>query len=129
MMVGAVNVVMRNAPEIVDALLTSPQIRKITFTCTTVVGKKLMAGSAETVKKNMMCLIWQQGLYVMLEPETLRSVTAVFLFVVVSANLKIEGCPSLVPPLSVMKILLAAKYRNSGQTCVCEQNSCARRLG
>ncbi|KAG5015866.1 hypothetical protein JHK85_022002 [Glycine max] len=48
---GVVNVVMGNAPDIGDALLASPQVRKITFTGSTAVGKKLMAGSAETVKK------------------------------------------------------------------------------
>jgi succinate-semialdehyde dehydrogenase len=48
---GALNVVMGNAPEIGDALLTSPQVRKITFTGSTAVGKKLMAAAAPTVKK------------------------------------------------------------------------------
>ncbi|MCI12831.1 succinate-semialdehyde dehydrogenase mitochondrial-like, partial [Trifolium medium] len=48
---GVVNVVMGNAPDIGDALIASPQVRKITFTGSTAVGKKLMAGSAETVKK------------------------------------------------------------------------------
>ncbi|KDO61541.1 hypothetical protein CISIN_1g0095161mg, partial [Citrus sinensis] len=48
---GVVNVVMGNAPDIGDALLTSPQVRKITFTGSTAVGKKLMAGAAGTVKK------------------------------------------------------------------------------
>jgi succinate-semialdehyde dehydrogenase len=48
---GALNVVMGNAPEIGDALMQSTQVRKITFTGSTAVGKKLMAGSADTVKK------------------------------------------------------------------------------
>ncbi|KAL6546932.1 Succinate-semialdehyde dehydrogenase, mitochondrial [Orobanche minor] len=48
---GAVNVVMGNAREIGETLLASPQVRKITFTGSTAVGKKLMAGAAETVKK------------------------------------------------------------------------------
>ncbi|AQK68785.1 Succinate semialdehyde dehydrogenase [Zea mays] len=48
---GALNVVMGNAPEIGDALLQSTQVRKITFTGSTAVGKKLMAESANTVKK------------------------------------------------------------------------------
>uniref|UniRef100_A0A0E0CGF4 Aldehyde dehydrogenase domain-containing protein n=1 Tax=Oryza meridionalis TaxID=40149 RepID=A0A0E0CGF4_9ORYZ len=50
---GAINVVMGNAPEIGDALLQSTQVRKITFTGSTAVGKKLMAGSANTVKKSL----------------------------------------------------------------------------
>ncbi|EXB51249.1 Succinate-semialdehyde dehydrogenase [Morus notabilis] len=48
---GVVNVVMGNAPDIGNALLASPQVRKITFTGSTAVGKKLMAGAAGTVKK------------------------------------------------------------------------------
>ncbi|XP_039072161.1 succinate-semialdehyde dehydrogenase, mitochondrial-like isoform X2 [Hibiscus syriacus] len=62
---GVLNVVMGNASDIGDALLASPQVRKITFTGSTAVGKKLMAGAAGTVKR------------------------------------------------------IAAKFRNSGQTCVC----------
>ncbi|KAF9600873.1 hypothetical protein IFM89_013469 [Coptis chinensis] len=48
---GGVNVVMGNASEIGDTILESPQVRKITFTGSTAVGKKLMAGAAGTVKK------------------------------------------------------------------------------
>ncbi|KAL1300097.1 hypothetical protein HN51_044782 [Arachis hypogaea] len=88
---GAVNVVMGNAPEIGDALLASPQVRKITFTGSTAVGKKLMAGSAETVKKvslelggNAPCIIFDDA----------------------DIDIAVKGT-------------LAAKYRNSGQTCVC----------
>lgn len=43
--------VMGDAPKIGKTLLESPQVRKITFTGSTAVGKKLMAGAAETVKK------------------------------------------------------------------------------
>ena len=39
---------MGNAHNIGDALLASPQVRKITFTRSTVVGKKLMAGATGT---------------------------------------------------------------------------------
>ncbi|KAJ0804873.1 putative succinate-semialdehyde dehydrogenase (NAD(+)) [Helianthus annuus] len=42
---------MGDAPKIGNSLLESPQVRKITFTGLTAVGKKLMAGAAETVKK------------------------------------------------------------------------------
>ncbi|KAJ0734134.1 putative succinate-semialdehyde dehydrogenase (NAD(+)) [Helianthus annuus] len=48
---GVLNVVMGDAPKIGKALLESPQVRKLTFTGSTAVGKKLMAGAAETVKK------------------------------------------------------------------------------
>ncbi|RZC46847.1 hypothetical protein C5167_039798, partial [Papaver somniferum] len=42
---GAVNVVMGNASEIGDSLLKSSQVKKITFTGSTAVGKKLMSSS------------------------------------------------------------------------------------
>ncbi|KAJ8445772.1 hypothetical protein Cgig2_026099 [Carnegiea gigantea] len=48
---GVMNIVMGNASEIGDALLASTQVRKIAFTGSTAVGKKLMAGAANTVKK------------------------------------------------------------------------------
>ncbi|KAK9266679.1 hypothetical protein L1049_005515 [Liquidambar formosana] len=88
---GAVNVVMGNASDIGDALLASPQVRKITFTGSTAVGKKLMAGSAGTVKKvslelggNAPCIIFNDA----------------------DLDVAVKGT-------------LAAKFRNSGQTCVC----------
>ncbi|RDX73094.1 Succinate-semialdehyde dehydrogenase, mitochondrial, partial [Mucuna pruriens] len=88
---GVVNVVMGNAPDIGDALLASPQVRKITFTGSTAVGKKLMAGSAETVKKvslelggNAPCIVFDDA----------------------DLDVAIKGT-------------IAAKFRNSGQTCVC----------
>ncbi|XP_019196987.1 PREDICTED: succinate-semialdehyde dehydrogenase, mitochondrial [Ipomoea nil] len=88
---GAVNVVMGNAPDIGEALLASPQVRKITFTGSTAVGKKLMAGSAATVKKvslelggNAPCIIFDDA----------------------DLDVAVRGT-------------LGTKFRNSGQTCVC----------
>jgi len=88
---GALNVVMGNAPEIGDALLQSTQVRTITFTGSTAVGKKLMAGSANTVKKvslelggNAPCIVFDDA----------------------DIDVAVKGS-------------LAAKFRNSGQTCVC----------
>uniref|UniRef100_A0ACD5Z6X7 Uncharacterized protein n=1 Tax=Avena sativa TaxID=4498 RepID=A0ACD5Z6X7_AVESA len=88
---GALNVVMGNAPEIGDALMQSTQVRKITFTGSTAVGKKLMAGSANTVKKvslelggNAPCIVFDDA----------------------DIEVAVKGS-------------LAAKFRNSGQTCVC----------
>ncbi|CAN6457276.1 unnamed protein product [Victoria cruziana] len=88
---GAINVVMGNASEIGDTLLASPQVRKITFTGSTAVGKKLMAGAAETVKKvslelggNAPCIVFDDA----------------------ELDIAVKGA-------------LAAKFRNSGQTCVC----------
>ncbi|KAG8386551.1 hypothetical protein BUALT_Bualt03G0160100 [Buddleja alternifolia] len=88
---GAVNVVMGNASDIGEAIVASPQVRKITFTGSTAVGKKLMAGAAGTVKKvslelggNAPCIIFDD------------------------ADLDVA-----------LKGALATKFRNSGQTCVC----------
>ncbi|KAG7955130.1 hypothetical protein I3843_11G055200 [Carya illinoinensis] len=88
---GVVNVVMGNAPEIGDSLLASTQVRKITFTGSTAVGKKLMAGAAGTVKRvslelggNAPCIIFDDA----------------------DLDVAVKGT-------------LAAKFRNSGQTCVC----------
>ncbi|KAF5206465.1 Succinate-semialdehyde dehydrogenase protein [Thalictrum thalictroides] len=88
---GAVNVVMGNASEIGDALLESPLVRKITFTGSTAVGKKLMAGAARTVKKvslelggNAPCIVFDDA----------------------DLDVAVKGS-------------IAAKFRNSGQTCVC----------
>nr|AMJ39514.1 aldehyde dehydrogenase 5F1 [Bixa orellana] len=88
---GVINVVMGNAPEIGDALLASPQVRKITFTGSTAVGKKLMAGAAGTVKRlslelggNAPCIVFDDA----------------------DLDVAVKGT-------------LAAKFRNSGQTCVC----------
>ncbi|XWS10483.1 hypothetical protein CRYUN_Cryun39dG0083600 [Craigia yunnanensis] len=88
---GVLNVVMGNAPDIGDALLASPQVRKITFTGSTAVGKKLMAGAAGTVKRlslelggNAPCIVFDDA----------------------DLDVTVKG-------------VLAAKFRNTGQTCVC----------
>ncbi|GLT91476.1 hypothetical protein SLE2022_093620 [Rubroshorea leprosula] len=88
---GVVNVVMGNAPDIGDALLANTQVRKITFTGSTAVGKKLMAGAAGTVKRvslelggNAPCIVFDDA----------------------DLDVAVKGT-------------LAAKFRNSGQTCVC----------
>ncbi|XP_042373209.1 succinate-semialdehyde dehydrogenase, mitochondrial-like isoform X1 [Zingiber officinale] len=88
---GALNIVFGNAPDIGDSLLESTKVRKITFTGSTAVGKKLMAGSASTVKKislelggNAPCIVFDDA----------------------DLDVAVKGT-------------LAAKFRNSGQTCVC----------
>ncbi|KAJ0918509.1 putative succinate-semialdehyde dehydrogenase (NAD(+)) [Helianthus annuus] len=50
-LLGVLSVVMRDPASIGDSLLESTHVRKITFTGSTGVGKKLMAGAPETVKK------------------------------------------------------------------------------
>lgn len=47
---GAANLVMGSAREIGNALMKDKRVRKITFTGSTEIGKKLMAQAAETVK-------------------------------------------------------------------------------
>ncbi|CAA2992716.1 succinate-semialdehyde dehydrogenase, mitochondrial [Olea europaea subsp. europaea] len=63
-----VNIVLGNAADIGEALLASPQVTKITFTVSTAVGKKLMAGAAGTMKKvslelsgNAPCIIFDDA--------------------------------------------------------------------
>ncbi|KAK8626042.1 hypothetical protein V6N13_133696 [Hibiscus sabdariffa] len=48
---GVLNVVMGDASNIGDDLLASPQVRKIIFTGSTAVGKKLMAGATGTIRR------------------------------------------------------------------------------
>ncbi|WOL16483.1 succinate-semialdehyde dehydrogenase, mitochondrial [Canna indica] len=88
---GALNIVMGNASDIGNTLLESTQVRKITFTGSTAIGKKLLAGSANTVKKvslelggNAPCIVFDDA----------------------DLDVAVKGT-------------LAAKFRNSGQTCVC----------
>ncbi|KAF6136637.1 hypothetical protein GIB67_016093, partial [Kingdonia uniflora] len=88
---GVVNVVMGNASDIGDTLLENPKVRKITFTGSTAVGKKLMAGAAKTVKMvslelggNAPCIVFDDA----------------------DLDVAVKGS-------------LAAKFRNTGQTCVC----------
>ncbi|CAN1155678.1 Succinate-semialdehyde dehydrogenase, mitochondrial [Linum perenne] len=88
---GVLNVVMGDAPAIGDALMASTKVRKVTFTGSTAVGKKLMAGAAGTVKKvslelggNAPCIIFDDA----------------------DIDVAVKGT-------------LGSKFRNSGQTCVC----------
>ncbi|KAJ7949012.1 Aldehyde dehydrogenase [Quillaja saponaria] len=93
---GVVNVVMGNAHEIGDALLSSTQVRKITFTGSTAVGKKLMAGAAGTVKKYISSrYLWK-----------LDGNTPCIIFDDADLDIALKGT-------------VAAKFRNSGQTCIC----------
>ncbi|PON60070.1 Succinylglutamate-semialdehyde dehydrogenase [Parasponia andersonii] len=98
---GVVNVIMGNAPDIGDALLTSPQVRKITFTGSTAVGKKLMAGAAGSVKRvslelggNAPCIVFDDA----------------------DLDVAVKGA-------------FAAKFRNTGQTCVCANRILVQEVG
>jgi succinate-semialdehyde dehydrogenase / glutarate-semialdehyde dehydrogenase len=88
---GVVNVVTGGASEIGKELSTNPLVKKITFTGSTEVGKILIGQSASTVKKVSMELGGNAPFLVFDDADLDRAV---------------EGA-------------IAAKYRNSGQTCVC----------
>ncbi|MBE0692753.1 MAG: NAD-dependent succinate-semialdehyde dehydrogenase [Aquamicrobium sp.] len=88
---GVVNVVTGSAGEIGDELCTNPIVKKITFTGSTEVGEILIEKSASTVKKVSMELGGNAPFLVFDDADIDRAV---------------EGA-------------VVAKYRNSGQTCVC----------
>ena len=89
---GVINVVTASRPaEIGDVLTTDPRVRKISFTGSTPVGKKLLAQCAGTVKKASMELGGNAPFIVFDDADL---------------DAAVEGA-------------VASKYRNSGQTCVC----------
>ncbi|WP_048647951.1 NAD-dependent succinate-semialdehyde dehydrogenase [Nitratireductor soli] len=88
---GVVNIVTGSAGEIGDELCENPLVRKLTFTGSTEIGKMLIQKTAGTVKKVSMELGGNAPFLVFDDADLDRAV---------------EGA-------------MAAKYRNSGQTCVC----------
>ncbi len=88
---GTVNVVTGSAGEIGDEICANPLVKKITFTGSTEVGKVLIQKAASTVKKVSMELGGNAPFIVFDDADLDRAV---------------EGA-------------IIAKYRNSGQTCVC----------
>lgn len=88
---GVVNIVTGSARQIGGTLMSDPRVRKVTFTGSTEVGKKLIRQSADTVKKVSMELGGNAPFIVFDDADLDRAV---------------EGA-------------MVAKYRNSGQTCVC----------
>ncbi|MEO9337908.1 NAD-dependent succinate-semialdehyde dehydrogenase [Mesorhizobium sp. SB112] len=88
---GVVNVITGSAGEIGDEICANPLVSKITFTGSTEVGKILIEKSASTVKKVSMELGGNAPFIVFEDADIDRAV---------------EGS-------------ITAKYRNSGQTCVC----------
>lgn len=88
---GVVNIVTGPAGEIGDEICANPLVKKITFTGSTSVGKLLIQKSAATVKKVSMELGGNAPFLIFDDADLDRAV---------------EGA-------------IAAKYRNSGQTCVC----------
>jgi succinate-semialdehyde dehydrogenase/glutarate-semialdehyde dehydrogenase len=88
---GLLAVLPGKASEIGGAFTSSPVVRKLTFTGSTNVGKKLMAACADTVKKVTMELGGNAPFIVFDDADL---------------DAAVEGA-------------IASKYRNSGQTCVC----------
>lgn len=88
---GVINVIAGNTSEIGSELTSNPIVRKLTFTGSTPVGKKLMAECAQTVKRTSMEL----------------GGNAPFI-IFDDANID-----------EAVKGTIASKFRNAGQTCVC----------
>ncbi|MDN4607663.1 NAD-dependent succinate-semialdehyde dehydrogenase [Sporosarcina highlanderae] len=88
---GVINVVTGDAKTIGDTWLQDTRVRKLTFTGSTEVGKLLMRGAADTVKKISLELGGHAPAIVMDDCDIDKAV---------------EG-------------VVAAKFRNAGQTCVC----------
>ncbi|WP_209124840.1 NAD-dependent succinate-semialdehyde dehydrogenase [Alkalihalobacillus sp. BA299] len=88
---GVLNVVTGNAQEIGETWQRDTRVRKLTFTGSTEVGKILMRGAAETVKKISLELGGHAPFIIMEDADLDAAATQV----------------------------IASKYRNAGQTCVC----------
>jgi succinate-semialdehyde dehydrogenase/glutarate-semialdehyde dehydrogenase len=88
---GVINLVTGRTAEIGRELTSNPTVRKLTFTGSTPVGKQLMAECAATVKRTSMELGGNAPFIVFDDADLDAAITGV----------------------------MASKYRNAGQTCVC----------
>jgi len=89
---GVINVVTASRPVAVgEVLSTDPRVRKLSFTGSTAVGKKLLAQCASTVKKTAMELGGNAPFIVFDDADL---------------DAAVDGA-------------IASKFRNAGQTCVC----------
>ena len=88
---GVVNVVTGSARAIGGELLANPKVRKLTFTGSTEIGKELIRGAADTVKKVSMEL-GGNAPFIVFDDADLDAAVA--------------GA-------------MVAKFRNAGQTCIC----------
>jgi len=88
---GVINLVTGNAEEIGEALLTNKDVRMITFTGSTIVGKYLMKESADQVKKVALELGGHAPFIAFEDADLEKAISNV----------------------------LASKFRNNGQTCIC----------
>ncbi|MBT9371268.1 NAD-dependent succinate-semialdehyde dehydrogenase [Rhizobium sp. CSW-27] len=88
---GVINIVTGMPTQIGNALMASDLVRKISFTGSTRVGALLMRGSADTIKR-LSLELGGNAPFIVFEDADL--------------DLAVEG-------------VLASKFRNGGQTCVC----------
>lgn len=88
---GVVNIVTGSARAIGGEITANPQVRKITFTGSTEIGKQLLRQAADTVKRVSMELGGNAPFLVFDDADLDRAV---------------EGA-------------IVAKFRNAGQTCIC----------
>ncbi|MGY8524103.1 NAD-dependent succinate-semialdehyde dehydrogenase [Paracidovorax citrulli] len=91
---GVINIVTASrerTPGVVDAWLADPRVRKITFTGSTPVGKHLARASADTLKK-LSLELGGNAPFIVFDDADLDAA--------------VDG-------------LMASKFRNGGQTCVC----------
>jgi len=88
---GVINVIVGKTAEIGDELCAHPEVRKLTFTGSTAVGKQLIAKCAATVKRTSMELGGNAPFIVFDDADLDAAVLGA----------------------------IASKYRNAGQTCVC----------
>lgn len=88
---GVINIVVGNAPEIGKELTSSAEVKMLTFTGSTKVGKLLMAQCASTVKKVTLELGGNAPFIVFDDADLKKAITG----------------------------LLSSKLRNAGQTCIC----------
>ena len=91
---GVLNIVTASrerTPQVVDVWLADPRVRKISFTGSTPVGKHLARASADTLKK-LSLELGGNAPFIVFEDADIKAA--------------VEG-------------LMAAKFRNGGQTCVC----------
>ncbi len=88
---GVINIITGRTSEIGEELTSNPTVRKLTFTGSTAVGKKLMAACASTVKRTSMELGGNAPFIVFDDADLDAAVAGAII----------------------------CKFRNAGQTCVC----------
>ena len=88
---GVVNLIIGKASEVVGEMTANPNVRKLTFTGSTEVGKELIRQSADTVKKISMELGGHAPFLVFEDADLDKAI----------------------------ECAIASKFRNAGQTCIC----------